>query len=178
MEAMIVIAIIGIMTAATIVSMVESKKNKQLETDVRKIVAVVREAQNYALSGKQPHPSPVKKACGFGVIHGGSLGTEKKYAIFYNFIDNSDDCADAPKGDTGNPAKTRMLSTFDLGGADRFGGVSDNHVYFEIPRAVPYVDGESVSIGKFQITNDGVEFFNICISESGMITESGTTACF
>jgi prepilin-type N-terminal cleavage/methylation domain-containing protein len=51
-ELMAVIAIIGIMTAVVIVSMSGQKDKKAVETAAREVAAAVREAQNYALTGK------------------------------------------------------------------------------------------------------------------------------
>lgn len=51
-ELMVVIAIIGIMTAVVIVSLIGNKDKKAVETAAREVAAAVREAQNYALTGK------------------------------------------------------------------------------------------------------------------------------
>lgn len=52
-EVVVVIAIIGIMSAVSIASYTTSKRNAELETSAEEIVAVLREAQNYALTGKE-----------------------------------------------------------------------------------------------------------------------------
>ena len=51
-ELMAVIAIIGIMTAVILVSMGGQKDKKAVETAAREVASAVREAQNYALTGK------------------------------------------------------------------------------------------------------------------------------
>ncbi|PIR73859.1 MAG: hypothetical protein COU40_00280 [Candidatus Moranbacteria bacterium CG10_big_fil_rev_8_21_14_0_10_35_21] len=51
-EVMVIIAIIGIMTSVTIVSLIGSREKKQVETAASELVAVLREAQNNALTGK------------------------------------------------------------------------------------------------------------------------------
>jgi prepilin-type N-terminal cleavage/methylation domain-containing protein len=51
-ELMITIAIAGIMTAATLVSMNAMREKKAVEGAAREVAAVVRETQNYALTGK------------------------------------------------------------------------------------------------------------------------------
>ncbi|KKR20862.1 MAG: Tfp pilus assembly protein FimT [Candidatus Moranbacteria bacterium GW2011_GWA2_39_41] len=51
-EFLVVIAFMGIMTAVSLVSFYDSKNKKAVETEARKVAAVVREAQNYALTGK------------------------------------------------------------------------------------------------------------------------------
>lgn len=51
-ELITLIAIIGIMSAVSISSMVRAKRNSELEAAAEEIMAVLREAQNYSLTGK------------------------------------------------------------------------------------------------------------------------------
>lgn len=51
-ELLIVVAIIGIMTAVTIIYLGGAKNDKAVGTATREVAAAVREAQNYALTGK------------------------------------------------------------------------------------------------------------------------------
>lgn len=51
-EVMASIAIIGIMSAISIVSFTASKRSAELETAAEEVMAVLREAQNYSLTGK------------------------------------------------------------------------------------------------------------------------------
>jgi len=51
-ELMVVIAIIGIMTAVTLVSLAKSRDQKTADAEGRKVAAAVREMQNDALAGK------------------------------------------------------------------------------------------------------------------------------
>ena len=51
-ELIITIAIIGIMTGVLLVSFGSSRTDKALETAARETAATIREAQNYALTGK------------------------------------------------------------------------------------------------------------------------------
>ncbi|MEF3692398.1 MAG: prepilin-type N-terminal cleavage/methylation domain-containing protein [Candidatus Moraniibacteriota bacterium] len=52
-EIVAVIAIIGIMTGATIVSFSKARTQAAVEGETEKLISVIREAQNYALTGKQ-----------------------------------------------------------------------------------------------------------------------------
>ena len=52
-ELLVVVAIIGIMTGVAMVSSGNGRTDKELETSAREFVAVVREVQNYALTGRQ-----------------------------------------------------------------------------------------------------------------------------
>ena len=51
-ELIVVIGIIGIMAAASIVSLAKARNETAVEGEADKLVAVIREAQNYALTGK------------------------------------------------------------------------------------------------------------------------------
>lgn len=53
LEVIVVISIIGILSAVSIVSFSTYKINTALDSASREVVAVLREAQNYSLSGKQ-----------------------------------------------------------------------------------------------------------------------------
>jgi prepilin-type N-terminal cleavage/methylation domain-containing protein len=59
LELMITIAIAGIMTAAMLVSMNAQRDKKAVEGAAREVAAVIREIQNYALTGKNlsSHPN-------------------------------------------------------------------------------------------------------------------------
>lgn len=49
---MVAIAIVGILTAAAIVPLNKSRTKKEVEVAAREVAASIREAQNYALAGK------------------------------------------------------------------------------------------------------------------------------
>ena len=51
-ELVIIVAIIGIMTSVLLVSTSGSRTDKALEAAAREVTATIREAQNYALTGK------------------------------------------------------------------------------------------------------------------------------
>jgi len=51
-ELVVLIAIIGIMSAVSIASLVTAKRNSELDTAAEEVMAVLREAQNYSLTGK------------------------------------------------------------------------------------------------------------------------------
>lgn len=51
-EAMVVIAIVSIMTGAVIASLGNGRVKRELETNAREFASVIREAQNNALTGK------------------------------------------------------------------------------------------------------------------------------
>lgn len=64
-EMLVVMAIVGIMTAVVVVSFGSGRTEKELETNAREFASAVREAQNYALTGKQAVEGG--SACAFSV---------------------------------------------------------------------------------------------------------------
>lgn len=72
-ELMIVIAIAGIMTAVTLVSMNATREKKTVESAAREVAAAVREAQNYALTGKDLKDKPT---CSFIFTWGVATNTD------------------------------------------------------------------------------------------------------
>lgn len=51
-ELVTVIAVIGIMTSVTIISLNQSKTRSALDAEVERLISAIREAQNYALTGE------------------------------------------------------------------------------------------------------------------------------
>jgi len=82
---MVVIAIISIMTSISIVAFANSKRTTALETASREVMAVLREAQNYALSGKN-----IDSTCAsYNVLAVNSTGSyflKNNCALNYNFV--------------------------------------------------------------------------------------------
>ncbi len=68
-EMVIVIAIVGIMTSIIVVSLGNGRTQREVETNAREFASVLKEAQNYALTGKQVGSGVV---CSFNVTWSGS----------------------------------------------------------------------------------------------------------
>lgn len=151
-EVMVAVSIVGILTVVAIVLMSGDKQDQQLETDMRQLAAVIRETQNYTLSGKQPDPAT--KACGFGLyaknIPLDSFNLEYiEYGIYYNTADLvSGNCGSTQEYRQYDPnlVKSKILSTFNVQGRNalRFsgGGMAREYrsFYFETPLATLYDD--------------------------------------
>jgi len=83
-EIMIVIAIIGIMTSITLVSLMPSKNAESLNAAAREVASAIKLAQSYALQGKVVQISGINTVpCGYGFIFPDNGGTN--YGIFYNY---------------------------------------------------------------------------------------------
>ncbi|MDO8566142.1 MAG: prepilin-type N-terminal cleavage/methylation domain-containing protein [Candidatus Moranbacteria bacterium] len=85
-ELLVVIAIISIITVVLLLSFGDSRVKKELETNANEFAGVVREAQNYALTGKQAGGGTV---CAFSV----TWTTPSTYSLGYTA---SGSCATAP----------------------------------------------------------------------------------
>ena len=80
MELIIVIGIIGIMTAVGIGSISSTKNSTKLKAARTEVAATIKTAQNYALQGKVQSGETV---CGYGVY----FEDNEKYHIFYVKLD-------------------------------------------------------------------------------------------
>jgi prepilin-type N-terminal cleavage/methylation domain-containing protein len=98
-EMMVVIAIIGIVSALMLVNLNNGRVQRDLETSAKEFVSMVREAQNDALTGKQIVGSTTPCAQAFRVYwsvgssaDSGSAGTGT-YRLDYYEKNNSGDCS-------------------------------------------------------------------------------------
>ncbi len=113
-ELMVTVSIIGIVTAVSMVSMGDTKTKKEVEGSARILAAAIREAQNYALSGKNIRDVG-NIPCQFSVSVTGD-----SYAVTQA---NSDSCAASFSG----------TSVPFANGVSASGGP----VFFQVPRAEP-----------------------------------------
>lgn len=178
MELMIVIAIIGIMTAVTVVSLGNTRTKKEVEVAAREVAAAIREAQNYALAGKQPGASV---ACGMGLVTDND-GTG--YKIFYNTKANpGDDCNSI--GKNYNPPNSVTLAQYNLKNSVQFPDSPINYrnksVYFTMPHGTVYGNNGQIlpANGNFplQVGKAGTSYYYTCVSSSGNVVENGTDPC-
>lgn len=84
-ELLVVIAIIGITTTVVLSDWSGVRMSQSLDNSAREVEAVVREAQNAALTGVQV--SATDRPCGFRVTWGGS-----DYSITYRYKDAGGTC--------------------------------------------------------------------------------------
>ncbi|MFA6183794.1 MAG: hypothetical protein WC682_01690 [Parcubacteria group bacterium] len=93
LELIIMIAIIGIMSAISISAMAASKINSELETAAEEVMAVLREAQNYSLTGKNITPTcnvytvaPVAGTSNYTLKNGAACALNFNYSLKNNVI--------------------------------------------------------------------------------------------
>ncbi len=157
LELMIVCSIIGIMTAAIIVSLINSQIKKEVEIEARIVAAAIREAQNYALTGKTTQAGDLP--CKYRFTSNSGDGS---YKIRYYYHTNAN-------SDCGNE---RIYAVYSLKNKVSFAASRD--FYFTVPHGIPSPSPFStvtVTVRK------STSVYNICVYPSGLVKEKGTGGC-
>lgn len=150
-EVMVVMAIISIMAAVVVSSLGNGRTERELETNAREFASVIREAQNYALTGKQW--SSGDTPCSFGVRWiGGSSTYDFTYA--------------EKSGDTCPPSPSSVVAYTLKNGVTFSGGGS---MLFTLPHAATSgVNAVFVKGGLHHI---------VCISADGRVSDTAGSTC-
>lgn len=148
-EIMVVVAIVSIMTATVIVSLGSGRAKKELETNAHEFASVVREAQNYALTGKQAGGGTV---CTFSV----TWTSPSTYSLGYTASGN---CAVAPTSLVSYSLKNGV--TFSNSGA----------VSFRSPWAEVTTGGVQANFSRSSNTR------SVCVNAQGKISDQTGTTC-
>jgi type II secretory pathway pseudopilin PulG len=151
----------AIMISVALISLSGAKDRKAVETEARKFAAVVREVQNYALTGKQFVSGRV--TCGVGV--GDITNLENAYDTLY-FYRSALDC-------TVNPSQATLVTNI-LSNGVHFSSTT-NAFNFLVPRGE--VSGLSPDPLKISLSKNAATY-SVCIYSSGRIEEQvGSGAC-
>ena len=143
-ELILVIAIIGIMSAVTIVSLQSGKVKKDLEVAAREAAAAIREAQNNALTGKNARST--NPIC-------------QQYTFSYS--QNSSNYQTNCSGNYLNSGTLKNGVTF----------ANTGSILFEIPFGVTNIaSGNTLSI---QLSKGGDSYY-VCVGEKGNAYEKAT----
>lgn len=180
LELMIVIAIMGILTVAAMVSFSGNRPKKEVEVEARKFAAAIREAQNYALTGKKGTSPNI--ACGWGI----KIFSQTNFSIFYNRLAGFADCAGFNSPTVLNPRLTYIAGqsfnsvSYTLNKVNI--SLAPSGAYFTIPFGPAIGANGSPVVGnaKFLLTSqtDSNVKYTVCLSSSGMVTEkSGDVVC-
>lgn len=146
-EVVVVIAIIGIMSAMVMVSLTTGRTTRDLDRSAREVVAVLRDAQNAAVSGRAANVN--ENNCAYSVQISGSAYT----------VSNS----------YGNGcASTGVLATYTLSRGVVFG--SNLTASFSVPRGELTTGAASITLSK------GGSTVYVCLSAAGRITENGSNS--
>jgi prepilin-type N-terminal cleavage/methylation domain-containing protein len=146
-ELVMVIAIIGILSAASIVSFVNYRRQSALESASLEMVAVLREAQNYALSGKDIN----------------ATNCVSYTVTAFNALPSTDYILR-------NPAGCGLLYSYSLKNGTTFsvGG----SIVFNIPHG-----RLNTATNSFRITNGTTNYYNICVNGAGLIYRKFNSGC-
>ena len=160
-EVMMVMAIISIMAGIVAVSFKTGRVDKELETNAREFAGVLREAQNYALTGKVITGSGIPSGavpCRFQVKWSGS-----SYKLIYYYKDAGGNCVS-------NSNST--IATYVLKNGVKFSNNSDESLSFTLPHAdLDFSGGKIVKFIK-QSSN-----YVVCISVDGRVADQSGLNC-
>ena len=154
-ELIIILAIIGIMTGAAIISLGPSRRIQALKAIQDEVSASIKLAQSYALQGRTV--SEVSSVCGYGF----KFTSTTEYQLFYYTAGS--DCTGTK---TEVSIEERELNN---GVALQSPNIADTLIYFSIPSA-----GVSGAVGSgqtfvFELAGDTK---SISINPTGLVTEN------
>ena len=151
-EIMIAMAIVGIVSSVLLVGFNANRSQKGVEQSAVEVASVVRQAQNYALTGKQTPTGG--NPCSFDVTWGG-IGTTN--VLLVNDWNNSGTCT-----------PTTIL-TYRLRDGVTLSGVA-GAVSFSVPFS-------TVSAAATIVVSKDTQSYAICISTSGSVTTVSGSIC-
>lgn len=151
-ELVTVMAIISIGTAIVLVSLSGSRAEKELEAEARKVAAIIKEAQNYSLTGKNtascvPIAPSTTKSNRLTVTPNGN-----SYAL--------SGCNSA---------------AYTLGYDIIFSGGTVNYVDFSVPHGAVTFD-VATATGRITLSKSG-RTYSICIGTGGLVEEKSGSSC-
>lgn len=155
---MVVMAMTAIMISVTIISLSGSRDRKVVEGEARKFAAVVREAQNYALTGKQFVSGRVTCSVGISNIGEG----DESYDVGYVYR-NGSDCA---AGTLSGVVATNILSN----------GVIFSSTTSAFNFAVPRGETGLMSALPIQL-NKGSATYSVCVYPTGRVEDVSGASC-
>src|SRR3989338_8872679 len=149
-EVMVVVALMGIMAALSIVSLESGRIERELEANAREFVGIVREAQNYALTGRQIGGNTT---CSFSVAWAASA-----YSLRYT---PSGNCAASPT----------LIASYALKNGVAFSNA--DALSFSLPHAaLNFGAGSKKATFTKQSRN-----YVVCIYADGRISDQRGTVC-
>lgn len=164
MELMVVVAIIGIMTAVTIVSLNRGKTEKQLEVAAREVAGAIREAQSNALNGKVLDPTKIP--CKFFFARNTTF-LQNQYKINYYWNNGIDENGDGNKCNDNEDIKTVYLASLKNG----VNFVNEGcWVFFSLPFGEMEVSSSCYGGNRIRLTKDG-SFYYVYVCPGGQIKE-------
>ncbi len=152
-EVVVVMAIISIMTGVVIVSFGSGRVQRELETNAREFASIVREAQNYALTGRQAIAGTTP--CSFGISWSGA-----NYNISYIY-----------RIGTGACTQTSLVNSYVLKNGVAFG--NSGSFNFSLPHAsLSFASGSSPAV----LTKQSISHI-VCTYAEGRIVDRPGSVC-
>lgn len=148
-EILIVVAIIGIASTITLVSLNSGRTDRELEAAAREFASGIREAQNYALTGKQAVAST--DPCRYQMNWSGG-----QYTLTYWYAPAGGSCA-VPSSST--------VVTYTLKGGVAFVGALDS-VWYKPPHAA-----NDIAASKLITLSKSGRFHSVCLYKNGRVLD-------
>ena len=163
-EIMLVMAIIGVMSAMVFSSLRSGKEQKEVEGQARRVAAAIREIQNYALTGKQISG---QVPCRFGVM---SLSIGNTQLVLRESHRTGASCSAGASADANIPGMTVVLAN-----GVRFTADLNASFFFTVPRGELNPNGNatpiSLRLGKGSTT------YSVCVYPGGQVKDVAGAAC-
>jgi len=163
-EVMVVLAIIVIMTVATLVIMNGKGRGQQeVQTAGRLLESDIRSAQNNALNGVNG-----TNVCGYGVSVAKNNGTITKYHLKKE-ADGSCDSVTSTSSLFYVFDSADTISNVTVSGLNVSSG--DPYVFFSIPFGAIFDNSTSVPAFQFKSDRDAGTYFSVCVYGANRITD-------
>lgn len=163
-EIMIVMVIIGVMSAVVLSSLRSGKEQKAVEGEARRVASAIREIQNYALTGRQISG---QVPCRFGV---GSISIGDASMILNESHRTGASCSAGASADTAIPGMVVSLAN-----GVRFTADLNANFFFTVPRGELNPNGNttpiSLRLGKGSTT------YSVCVYPGGQIKDVLGASC-
>lgn len=160
LELTVAMAVVGILIAAVIVPLNNSRTKKEVEVAAREVAAAIREAQNYALTGKS---TSAGYPCRYGFR---ADNTESGYYIDYYYATES--C-------TILQGITQPYISYELKNGVLFSSDSGDFD-FSVPWGV--ITANTFTLPARYVVSKGSSSYTVCVYSAGNITElPGGVAC-
>jgi len=153
-EVVLITTLVIIMTSVLLVISWGQRADKELEVAARVVAGAIREAQNYALNGRQVASDEVPCEFGFQSV------APRTYKIVYNYHSGDGNCTSSPKDVAVYTVKNNVTIP-DIG-----------PIYFDIPHG----DLTPIATTTITVSKSG-KSRNVCVYASGRVEEAGTLAC-
>lgn len=163
-EIMLVMAIIGVMSAMVFSSLRSGKEQKAVEGEARRVASAIREVQNYALTGKQISG---QIPCRFGV---GSIAIGNTSMVLRESHRTGSSCSAGASADAAIPGMTVSLSN-----GVRFTADVNASFFFTVPRGELNPNGNATPIGLR--LGKGSTTYSVCVYPGGQVKDVMGASC-